>query len=170
MTKNYFIPRADADKALTRVIEANGAALIKADKDIADANDKVKKSQTALTAALKDGNEQLQQIGFDAEDAALAEKRAGLDLEKARESLARVQDLPPNSRARREAQLAYAEADLIFVALRIRTQILLRNKSVLQRLVLMVLTQLLPLVRLQHKQIKQFLTLKMQDQKQKLMR
>lgn len=103
---------ADAEKAMLRVIAANGEALKRADKDIADAKDKVTKAQTALTAALKDGNEQLQQMSFDAEDAALAEKRASIDLEKAREGLARVQDLPPNSRARREAQLAYAEADL----------------------------------------------------------
>ena len=51
-------------------------------------------------------------LGFDAEDAALQEKKAGIDLEKARIALARVQDLPPNSRARREAELAYQEADL----------------------------------------------------------
>jgi phage-related protein len=103
---------ADAEKALLRVSEANTKALEKADKDVTDAKNKFTKAQEALTVALKDGNEQLQQMGFDAEDAALAEKRAGLDLEKAREGLARVQDLPPNSRARREAQLAYAEADL----------------------------------------------------------
>lgn len=103
---------ADAQKALLRVIETNADALIKADKNIEDASQKTTKAQEALNVALKDGKEQLQQIGFDAESAALAEKRAGLDLEKAREGLARVQDLPPNSRARREAQLAYAEADL----------------------------------------------------------
>lgn len=103
---------ADAEKALIRVIASNGEALKKANKDVEDAANGATKAQIALTAALKDGNEQLQQIGFDAEDAALAEKRAGMDLEKARETLARVQDLPPNSRARREAQLAYAEADL----------------------------------------------------------
>ena len=103
---------ADAEKALLRVIVSNTEALGKADKDVTDAKNKFTKAQEALTVALKDGNEQLQQMGFDAEDAALAEKRAGLDLEKAREALARVQDLPPNSRARREAQLAYAEADL----------------------------------------------------------
>ena len=103
---------ADAEKALLRVITTNTEALGKADKDVTEAKNKFTKAQEALTVALKDGNEQLQQMGFDAEDAALAEKRAGLDLEKAREALARVQDLPPNSRARREAQLAYAEADL----------------------------------------------------------
>ena len=35
-----------------------------------------------------------------------------LELEKARETLARVSDLPPNSRARKEAELAFAQADL----------------------------------------------------------
>ena len=36
--------------------------------------------------------------------------RAELNLDAAREQLARVQDLPTTSRARREAELAYAEA------------------------------------------------------------
>ena len=57
-------------------------------------------------------DEEVQQLGFDAEDAALSEKKASIDLEKARETLQRVQDLPPNSRARREAQLAFEEAEL----------------------------------------------------------
>ena len=56
--------------------------------------------------------EQLEQLGFDSEDAALSEKKAAFELEKAREALARVSDLPPNSRVRKEAQLAFDEADL----------------------------------------------------------
>jgi hypothetical protein len=56
--------------------------------------------------------EEMQQLRFDAEEAALSEKEAALNLEKARENLARVQDLPPNSMARREAELAYQQADL----------------------------------------------------------
>ena len=47
-----------------------------------------------------------------AEDAVIGEKRAALELEKARDTLLRVQDLPPNSRARKEAELAFAQADL----------------------------------------------------------
>lgn len=56
--------------------------------------------------------EEMQQLRFDAEEAALSEKEAALNLEKARENLARVQDLPPNSMARREAELSYEQADL----------------------------------------------------------
>jgi hypothetical protein len=65
-----------------------------------------------LAEARETAIEQLQQLGFDSEDAAISEKKAALELEKAREALARVSDLPPNSRARKEAELAFAEADL----------------------------------------------------------
>lgn len=65
-----------------------------------------------LAEARETAIEQIQQLGFDSEDAAISEKKAALDLEKARETLARVSDLPPNSRARKEAELAFAEADL----------------------------------------------------------
>jgi hypothetical protein len=77
-----------------------------------EANNRLKEAQENLTKALEAGREEIQQIGFDAEDAALSEKRASITLEKARETLQRTQDLPPNSRARREAQLAFAEAEL----------------------------------------------------------
>jgi hypothetical protein len=65
-----------------------------------------------LAEARETAIEQIQQLGFDSENAAISEKRAALELEKARETLARVSDLPPNSRARKEAELAFAEADL----------------------------------------------------------
>lgn len=96
---------ANAKIAAARRLEAAQEAL-------ADANENVTKAQEDLNKALKDGREELQQLGFDAEDAAISEKKAALELERARETLARVQDLPPNSRARREAQLAFAEAEL----------------------------------------------------------
>jgi len=95
----------DAERALARVIEANRDRLIDANQDVADA-------QNELNAAIRAGREELQQLGFAAEDAAINEQRAAIELERARETLARVQDLPPNSRARREAELAYAEAEL----------------------------------------------------------
>lgn len=95
----------NAEKALARVVERNREALI-------DANNAVRESQIRLNAALKEGREEIQQLGFDAEDAALAEQRASIELEKARETLARTQDLPPNNRVRREAELAYQEAEL----------------------------------------------------------
>jgi hypothetical protein len=83
-----------------------------ANERIQNSKERVTKAQSNLTKALEAGREELQQLGFDAEDAALAEKRAALELERARETLVRVQDLPPNSRARRDAELAFAEADL----------------------------------------------------------
>jgi hypothetical protein len=95
----------EAYAKLASVKEKNTEAMI-------DANNRLKEAQEDLTKALEAGREEIQQIGFDAEDAALSEKRASITLEKARETLQRTQDLPPNSRARREAQLAFAEAEL----------------------------------------------------------
>ena len=94
-----------AEQRLAQVIEANRESLI-------DANNAVREAQLALNEAIKAGQEEIQQLGFDAEDAALSESKAALELERAREALARVQDLPPNSRARKEAELAYQEAEL----------------------------------------------------------
>jgi phage-related protein len=80
-------------------------ALIRADWRLKDAQDALNRSYaTAL--------ERIQQLNFDSEDAALSQQRAAMALEGARESLKRVQDLPPNRRARKEAELAFKEADL----------------------------------------------------------
>lgn len=61
--------------------------------------------------SLAEIRKQLNELKHDAKEAALSQERAALNLEKAREAVQRVQDLPPNSRARREAQLALAEAE-----------------------------------------------------------
>ena len=82
---------------------------IRAEKD---AKENLTKAEERLNKARDRAIEQIQQLGFDSEDAAISEKKAALELEKARETLARVSDLPPNSRARKEAELAFAEADL----------------------------------------------------------
>jgi hypothetical protein len=103
---------ADARQALQDTIRRNAEALREADKVLADAANDLTDAQLDLNKALAEGQEELQQLNFDAEDAALAEKKAAIELEKARETLLRVQDLPPNSRARKEAELAFAEADL----------------------------------------------------------
>jgi hypothetical protein len=94
-----------AQERLALVIEQNNEAIINANNRITDA-------QLNLNDALEAGREELQQLGFAAEEAALAQQGAALDLERAREELARVQDLPPNSRIRREAELAFAQAEL----------------------------------------------------------
>lgn len=95
----------EAERNLAEVIEQNRETMVRANRD-------VEKAQRDLNDAIREGQEEIQQLGFDAEDAALSEKRAALELERAREELIRVQDLPPNSRARKEAELAFAEADL----------------------------------------------------------
>jgi hypothetical protein len=77
----------------------------------------VKASGTAASTTgktIRELREEMQQLAFSAEEAALSQEKAGLSLEKARENLARVQNLPPDNRARREAELAYQEADLAF--------------------------------------------------------
>jgi|LakMenEpi03Aug12_release.lakeMendotaPanAssembly.Ray.scaffolds.fasta_scaffold17334_8 tryptophan-rich sensory protein len=81
---------------------------------LADSKKRLKKAEEALTEARDSARESLEQLNFDSEDAAIAEKRASIELVKARETLLRMQDLPPNSAARKEAQLAYEEADLNF--------------------------------------------------------
>ena len=95
----------DAKKRLARVLEGNIERLVQADNRLAKAN-------INLAKATRQAYEEMQQLGFDAEDAAIAEKRAAMELEDARTALARVADLPPNSRARKEAELAFAEAEL----------------------------------------------------------
>jgi hypothetical protein len=79
---------------------------------MAAANDKVREAQEALNAAYIKGQESLQQLGFDAEDAAIAQDRAAIQLERTRETLMRMQDLSPDDRARKEAELAFREAEL----------------------------------------------------------
>ena len=89
----------------TTAVEAAQKRLLRVMEQVTEAQDN-------LTKAMKRAKEEVQQLGFDAEDAAIGEKKAAIELEKARDTLMRTQDLPPNSRARREAQLAFAEAEL----------------------------------------------------------
>lgn len=74
----------------------------------------VQKTGSEGVKSLRELREEMQQLAFDAEEAALSEQQAALKLESARETLARVQDLPPNNRARREAELAYQQAELAY--------------------------------------------------------
>lgn len=69
-------------------------------------------AQSGLGNTLKQVNEQFKQLRRDAESAAMSEKRAALELEKARNNLNRMLDLPPNNMARREAELALEEAEM----------------------------------------------------------
>lgn len=96
---------ADARRRLAQVYQ-------QAAEKMAAANDKVRKAQIALNQAYEEGAESLQQLGFDAEDAAIAQQKAAIELERARETLLRSQDVPADSRMRREAELAFKQADL----------------------------------------------------------
>ena len=96
---------ADARRRLAMVYQ-------QAAERMAAANDKVRKAQIALNQAYEEGAEYLQQLGFDAEDAAIAQSKAAIELERARETLLRTQDVPADSRMRREAELAFKQADL----------------------------------------------------------
>lgn len=89
-------------------------ALQAAEDRVTDASNRSIKATKALDQARLDAAESAEQLKFASEDAALAEKRAAINLEKARKTLARVQDLPPNSTARKEAELSYQEAELAY--------------------------------------------------------
>lgn len=99
---------ADADRA------AADAALsaTRATRAYNDAQKRTKRAIDDLNRSREEAVERLQQLRFETEGGAISEKKARLEFEKARDALQRVQDLPPNSRARREAELAFAEADL----------------------------------------------------------
>jgi hypothetical protein len=99
------------EDAAERIAEANDK-IVDAENDYIDAQADSVKAANALSKAREEATEDLQQLRFETEDAAISEGKARLEFEKSRESLQRVQDLPPNSRARREAELAFAEADL----------------------------------------------------------
>jgi phage-related protein len=92
---------ADAALASTRATRAYNEAQFRSQQTVKQLN---KDREEAI--------ETLQQLRFELEGGAISEKKARIEFEKARESLQRVQDLPPNSRARQEAELAFAEADL----------------------------------------------------------
>jgi hypothetical protein len=89
-----------------------GIAVERAERSYRDAVKNTQKALQEVTQAREDAKEAIQQLRFELEGGVISEKKARLEFEKARDSLQRVQDLPPNSRARREAELAFAEADL----------------------------------------------------------
>lgn len=87
-------------------------AATRSERAYRDAQENTKRTVERLTQAREDAIEKLQQLRFEVEGGAISEKKARLEFIKAREALQRVQDLPPNSRARQEAEIAFAEADL----------------------------------------------------------
>jgi hypothetical protein len=131
--KNALEGVAEARRKLTQVVRDNAVRRLEAMEAARDAQERIddavfaaasaersyqqailntKDAQDRLSQARKEAIEDLQQLRFESEGAAIGEKRARLQFDKAREALRRVQDLPPNNRARQEAELAFAEADL----------------------------------------------------------
>jgi hypothetical protein len=106
---------AAAREAAVRAEEAAADALLNTERATRTYNQAQKNSLDALddlNDARDDAREKLQKLRFEVEGGAISEKKARLQFEKSRDALQRVQDLPPNSRARQEAELAFAEADL----------------------------------------------------------
>jgi hypothetical protein len=97
--------QADARKRLAKAYQT-------AADQMAAANDKVRKAQEKLNQAYKEGAESLQQLGFDSEEAAIAQANAAIELERAKDTLSRAAGAGVNSRAYREAELALKQADL----------------------------------------------------------
>lgn len=79
---------------------------------IMDAVQKSMNQQGSFGLTLAETAKKMRDLQFASEDAALAEKRAAMDLEKARNNLVRTQDMPASSMARREALQSYKEAEL----------------------------------------------------------
>jgi phage-related protein len=106
---------AAAREDAVRAEEAAADALLNTERATRTYNEAQRRSLRALdnlNKAREDAKEKIQQLRFELEGGAISERKARLEFEKARDSLQRVQDLPPNSRARQEAELAFAEADL----------------------------------------------------------
>jgi hypothetical protein len=106
---------AAARERAVRAEEAAADALLGTERATRTYNQAQKNSLNALedlNEARDDAREKIQQLRFEVEGGAISEKKARLAFEKSRDSLQRVQDLPPNSRARQEAELAFAEAEL----------------------------------------------------------
>ena len=96
---------AEVEEASARRVEDAWRSYQESVEETTDAVDRLKEAQ-------REAAEMTQQLGFDVEDAALAQERAGMRLEQARAQLAAASDLPVDSAARREAELAFREAEL----------------------------------------------------------
>lgn len=102
----------DAKKALDKARQRMSELQESFDERQIDGLTRIEKAYAGVSQAYKDATEYLQQLRFEAEGAAYSQERAAIQLERARETLMRVQDLPPDNRARREAEVAFKEAEL----------------------------------------------------------
>lgn len=83
-----------------------------AEKSLQNAQNAARSAQEAINEARRTAANQLIEMGFAAEQASISEGRAAIALERAQEKYARVMDLPPNHRLRREAELNLRQAEL----------------------------------------------------------
>jgi len=103
---------ADAYRDAARAAEDAARRVRDAERALVEAQRETLIAQRALNAARAEAIEQLEDIGFAAEDAALAEDRAALTLADAYQELLAVSELAPDDRMRVEAELAFKEAEL----------------------------------------------------------
>lgn len=84
-----------------------------AEQRLAAAQDRATAAQKRLTQARADAAEELQQLWFSVEDAALAERRAQISYAQAEDAARQARaNLPEDSIDRKDAELALAEAEL----------------------------------------------------------
>jgi phage-related protein len=103
---------ADAIENAAEVEERAARTVADAWSDYQEAIEETTDAVDRLKDAQREAAEMTQQLGFDVEEAALATERSGMRLEQARAQLAAASDLPVDSAARREAELAFREAEL----------------------------------------------------------
>lgn len=109
----------DARERLGRVYEDSARTIARAERSVADAQrdyidaqQDLLKSQREINKAREEAADSLVELQFSVEQAAIDEGTAVLALERAREKLAEMVELPVDHRLRREAQLQYDQAAL----------------------------------------------------------
>jgi hypothetical protein len=121
-----------ANQQITDAIEAEAEAydnLEDAERNVQKAEEDLAKAQQEVNEAREEAREQIQQLRFELEESVLSEERAAIGLEKAREAFARASSLPPNNRARREAELEFKEAELRYRRAKDRTSDLTKDEQ-----------------------------------------
>lgn len=96
----------------SRAVERAQRNLVDSQDDLLDSQNELLRSQRAVNDARKEAADSLVELQFSVEQAAISEGQAAIALERAREKLAEMAELPPDHRLRREAQLQYDQAVL----------------------------------------------------------
>ena len=110
---------ARAQERLQDVIYDNAKSLLgaqrelrNAEESLAEAQGRSLRAQQGINAAREEAIDRIKELQFSLEGAAISEGKAVIALERAREKLAEVNELPVNHRLRREAELNYRQAQL----------------------------------------------------------